>query len=155
LASAYQSVDAEVLRESAENDGAVIMGRRTFDVSIDDWGDEPPINRPCFVVTGRPEPSFTQGRTTFTFVRTLDEASRMALAAAGGRDVCVMGGARTIRSMLEAGLLDRLHLHVVPVLLGDGTRLFDNTRDDGFQLVLERVRRGAAAIHQLYRIQRG
>jgi dihydrofolate reductase len=122
----YHSVDAQVLRESAAREGAVIMGRTTFEVSLDDWGENPPIHKPCFVLTNRLAPEIIRkGGTSFTFVTSLDEALSKARRAANGRDVGVMGGARTIRRFLEAGLLDELHLHLVPVLLGRGLRLFD------------------------------
>jgi dihydrofolate reductase len=155
LASSYQAVDAAVLEESAAREGAVIMGRRTFDVSIDAWGETPPIHKPCFVLTSRPEPMITRsGGTTFTFVTDPVSALRQAGAAAAGRDVGIMGGAETIRLYLREALIDELHLHVVPVLLGAGTRLFEGSVADYPAISTLRVRHGATAAHLLYGIVR-
>ncbi len=147
LAGAYGSVDASVLAEAGANEGAVIMGRRTYEVSVGAWGENPPIHKPCFVLTGRPAPTVVrEGGTTFTFVTGGPaEAIRLATEAAGGRDVGVMGGATTIRTLLMDGHLDELNLHIVPVLLGRGVRLFDG----GAPPALEKVRSldGERAVH--------
>ncbi|TGG91743.1 dihydrofolate reductase [Natronospirillum operosum] len=151
FASAYDSVDAEVLEESSAREGAVIMGRNTFDISIEEWGETPPIHKPCFVLTHRPTQTISKdGGTTFTFVSDLRAALEQAQEAAAGRDVGVMGGAETIRQYLAEGLLDELHLHVAPVLLGGGTRLFDNITPGSVHLEKLRVRDGAKATHLLY-----
>lgn len=156
LASKYDAIDALVLEECAAREGAVIMGRNTFDVSIEAWGDDPPIHKPCFVLTHRPAPTLFKGgeggTTTFTFVTDLRDALRQALQAADGRDVGIMGGADTIRQYLSAGLLDELHLHLVPVLLGSGIRLFDGLDPDLFRFRSRRVQDGARATHLLYQI---
>lgn len=126
LEAVYGTVDGRVLRESAGSERAVVMGRRTFEVSVGAWGEDPPIHKPCFVLTRREAPPVTLGRTRFTFVTGgPEEAIRQAREAAGGLDVGVMGGARTVRGLLAAGLLDELRLHVVPVLLGRGLPLFE------------------------------
>ncbi len=154
LAATYQAVDARVLEESAAREGAVIMGRRTFEVSIDAWGENPPIHKPCFVLTRRPQPVIERkGGTTFTFVDEPREALRQAIRAAGGRDVGIMGGAETIRTYLAEGLIDELHLHLVPVLLGSGVRLFGEGPEPLLNLQKLSVRDGAMATHLTYRIQ--
>jgi dihydrofolate reductase len=120
--------------------GAVVVGRRTFDVGEEPWGDDPPFHQPVFVVTNRPKaPIVKKGGTTYTFV-TGGIAAALALAkeAAGGRDVTVLGGADVIRQFAEAGLLDELQLHLAHVLLGDGTRLFDGI--DPKRVTLKRTR---------------
>lgn len=154
---AYGAVDAAVLRASMESEGAVIMGRATFELSIDAWGDEPPIHKPCFVLSSQPYPRIEKpGGTSFTFVTGgPEEAVRLAKEAAGGRDVGVMGGARTIRGMVASGLLDELHLHIVPVLLGRGLRLFDG--DSPLTAPFEKVRAldGERAVHLMLRRRRG
>jgi dihydrofolate reductase len=152
---AYGPVDAGVLRSSMEGEGAVVMGRRTFEVSIDAWGEEPPIHKSCFVLTSRPrEPVEKPGRTTFTFVDTgPHEALRLAREAAGGLDVGVMGGARTIRELLAEGLLDELRLHVVPVLLGRGIRLFDESLGGRVELEKVEVLDGERATHLVLRLR--
>lgn len=144
--------DDDMVAESVRATGAVVMGRRMFSGGEgpwqDDpraagwWGDEPPFHAPVFVVTHHPrEPLELQGGTTFHFVTDgVESAVEQARAAAGDKRVSVGGGAAVIQQCIDAGLLDELHLHLVPVLLGDGgVRLFENlgVRD------LERV--GAAS----------
>lgn len=119
--------------------GAVVVGRRMFDVGEEPWGDDPPFHQPVFVVTHRPKaPIVKEGGTTYTFV-TGGIAAALALAkeAAGGKDVAVLGGADVIRQCAEAGLLDELRLHLAHILLGDGTRLFN--RIDPKRVILERT----------------
>lgn len=149
----YGTVDARVLREAMGSEGAVIMGRTTFDMSMPSWGETPPLHKPCFVLTSRPAPRIEKaGGTSFTFVTGgPTEAIRLARAAAGGRDVGVMGGARTIRELLACGLLDELRLHVVPVLLGSGLRLF--TDEEAVPARFDKVRSldGERAVHVILR----
>src|SRR3954471_23150225 len=110
--------------------GATIMGRRMFsggsgpwesDPNADAWwGDNPPFRHPVFVLTHyEREPVVKEGGTTFTFVTDgIGAALEQARAAAGDWDVAVAGGAEAIQQYLKAGLLDELHLHVAPVLVG-------------------------------------
>jgi dihydrofolate reductase len=106
--------------------GAVVMGRTMLDVGIEPWGDEPVFHAPVFVVTHRPaEPIEKAGGTTYHFVTAgLRAALDRARQAADDRDVRVEGGADIVRQTLTAGELDELRLHVVPIVLGGGTRLF-------------------------------
>lgn len=106
--------------------GAVIVGRRMADLGIGPWGDEPPFHAPVFVVTSRPAETIARrGGTSYIFVTEgIDEALRRAREAAGSQDVHVAGGAEIARQYLAAGAVDELRLHLVPILLGAGTRLF-------------------------------
>jgi dihydrofolate reductase len=117
--------------------GATIMGRNMFGPVRGPWdenewtgwwGEDPPFHHPVFVLTHHPHrPIEMQGGTTFFFVDGgIEEAHVAALEAAGGRDVLVGGGAATIRQYLRAGLIDEMHLAIVPVLLGGGERLFED-----------------------------
>ncbi len=159
--ASHGGVDAAVLRDSAASEGAVIMGRRTFEVSLPAWGENPPIHKPCFVLTSRAaEPLTMPGGTSFTFVTEgPEEAIRRAREAAGGQDVGVMGGAHTIRRLLALGLLDELRLHMVPVLLGAGLRLFEAEpgEEGGPGPELEKVRAldGERALHLVLRPRPG
>jgi dihydrofolate reductase len=92
------------------------------------WGDDPPFRMPVFIVTHHPrEPVTKEGGTTFTFVTDgIESALEHARAAAGGMDVALGGGAIVAQQYLKAGLIDEMQIHLVPVLLGDGARLFDN-----------------------------
>lgn len=141
--------DDEILEELTENVGAVVMGRRMF--SNDDgpwgddpfeghWGSDPPFGVPVFVLTHHArDPLVMDGGTTFTFVTDgIESAVEQAEEAAGDADVSVAGGANIIQQCLEAGLLDELQIHLVPVLLGDGIRLFG--RSEGAHRELERTR---------------
>jgi dihydrofolate reductase len=92
------------------------------------WGEEPPYHHPVFVLTHHPRPSLTmRGGTTFHFVTDgIEAALERAMEAAGGADVRLGGGAATVQQYLRAGLVDEMHLAIVPVLLGGGERLFDH-----------------------------
>ena len=127
FAGGEQSVNSQIVEETFAAAGAYVMGRRMFDGGEIPWGDEPPFRAPVFVVTHRPrEVLERQGGTSFTFVTDgIERAVRMAREAAGGKDVAVSGGGTLLRQVLAAGLLDELELHITPVLLGDGMRLFD------------------------------
>jgi len=126
----------DLAAEGFENIGAWIMGRNMFGprrgpwARDDDWrgwwGDEPPYHVPVFVLTNHPRaPIEMQGGTVFYFVTDgIAEALDQARAAAGARDIRLGGGVATIREYLRAGLLDRLHIAVAPVLLGGGEALF-------------------------------
>lgn len=107
-----------------EKAGAVIIGRRMFDVGIGHWGDDGAFGKPCFVVTHRPAEPLVKGPTTFEFCDSTAKALSMARVAAGDLDIIVAGGANIAQQYLAAEVVDELRLHVVPVLLGSGTRLF-------------------------------
>jgi dihydrofolate reductase len=127
-------VDDDVARRGDENIGATIMGRNMFGPVRGPWGDsdwkgwwgpEPPYHHPVFVLTHHAhDPIEMAGGTTFFFVTDgIESALEQAVAAAGGQDVRLGGGPGTIREYLQAGLVDELHVAVVPVLLGAGERL--------------------------------
>jgi dihydrofolate reductase len=138
-----------VLEEELTNIGATIMGRNMFgghpgpwaarEPWTGWWGRKPPFHHPVFVLTHHPrEPLVMEGGTTFTFVTNgVEPALEQARHASGGRDVALAGGASAARQYLEAGLVDEMELHLVPILLGAGERLFEGLGDDlhGLQLV--------------------
>ncbi|MEV0132554.1 dihydrofolate reductase family protein [Dactylosporangium sp. NPDC050688] len=137
--------------------GAVITGRRTYDTSLPWWGaDGPsgPARRPVFVVTHEaPEQQPEQG--VYHFVTDgLESALAQAQTAAGDKDVTVMGGADIGRQYLDAGLLDEMEIHLVPVLLGGGTRMFAGLPDGHVRLEPVDVLPTPAATHLRYRITR-
>jgi dihydrofolate reductase len=141
LAGGETNADSDVVEESLRSTGATVMGRRMFSGGHgpweDDpnaggwWGEDPPFHHPVFVLTHHArEPVAMQGGTTFTFVTDGSESAlEQARAVAGDRNVAVGGGADVAQQYLRAGLLDELQVHVVPVLLGDGVRLFDRHMD--------------------------
>ena len=131
-----EGLDDDFFSERESGVGATIMGRNMFGPVRGPWetsewtgwwGENPPFHHPVFVLTHHPRPSIEmQEGTTFHFVDGgIEEALSAAVDAAGDRDVLVGGGA-TIRQYLRASLIDELHLAIVPVLLGDGERLFED-----------------------------
>ncbi len=157
--------DNDLIEESVAATGATIMGRRMFsggsgpwedDPGADGWwGDDPPFHVPVFILTHHPRETVTkQGGTTFNFVTDgIEAALEQAREAAGERNVAVAGGASVAQQYLKAGLIDELLLHVVPLLLGDGTRLFENHLGPE-QVELERTQAidSPAVTHLRYRV---
>ncbi|WP_084128614.1 dihydrofolate reductase family protein [Demequina sp. NBRC 110055] len=136
--SGTTGVDDNYAARYFEDVGAEIMGAAMFGLHLhgDDpdwrgwWGEEPPFRCPVFVLTHTPRPpvEFDNG-TRFEFVSaTPVDALAMARTAAGGGDVRIGGGARTVRDFLAAGLVDDLHVAIVPILLGRGERLWEGLR---------------------------
>jgi dihydrofolate reductase len=163
LSGGDTGADDEVMKEITGRAGAVVMGRRMFsngagpwedDPKADGWwGDDPPFRAPVFILTHHPrEPVEKQGGTTYNFVTDgIESALEQARAAAGDRDVQVAGGADVVQQYLNAGLLDEFQVHVVPIFLGSGVRLFDDLggRSD---LELARVVDSPAVTHLSYRV---
>ena len=156
-------INDDVLREVFENLGATIMGRNMFgpvrgpwgkDPWKGWWGDNPPFHHPVFVLTHHARaPLAMQGGTTFHFVTDgIESALVQARKAAGGKDVTLGGGARTIQQYLAAGLLDEMEIHVVPLLLGGGERLLDHLDARKVKLELLRTLAGPGVTHQKYRV---
>ncbi len=148
--------DDEVLAEAFDGVGAHVMGRRMFDAGEAPWGADPPFRGPVFVVTHHARDELVkQGGTTFTFVTDgLEDAVERAKAAAGEKDVSLAGGANVVQQCLAAGLLDEIQLHVAPVLLGDGRRLFEPTSGDRIELERARVIDSEAVTHLKFRVLR-
>ena len=127
--------DKRYIEETFESGGAFLVGRKMHDV-VNGWGDDPGFGVPVFVVTHRPQETAIKGDTTFEFVTDgIDVALDKARAAAGDKNVVVMGGADLLRQCLAAGVVDEFTLTIAPVLLGGGTRLFDGIErtDLGFE----------------------
>ena len=158
FAGGEQSVSSQIVEETFAAAGAYVMGRRMFDGGEIPWGDEPPFRAPVFVVTHRPrEVLERQGGTSFTFVTGgIERAVSLAREAAGGKDVAVSGGGTLLRQVLAAGLLDELELHIAPVLLGDGMRLFDASLGldsrEGIELTPVRVIETPEVTHVRYAV---
>jgi dihydrofolate reductase len=165
LEGGEQNADSQVMAETIARTGATIMGRKMYDGGSgpweDDpnadgwWGDEPPFRHPVFVLTHHPRETVTKdGGTTFTFVTDgIESALEHAQAAAGGKDVIVAGGAEAVQQYLAAGLIDEFQVHVAPILLGGGVRLFDNL-GDGVGVEPVRALHSPAVSHLGYRVIR-
>ena len=146
---AKTDADAEVVAEVYASTGAILMGRRMFDEGVEPWGDPPPFGMPVFVLTHEArEPQPMQGGTTYTFVTDGIEAGLdRARAAAGGKNVGIWGGANIVRQYLKAGLVDEMQIHVAPVLLGGGVRLFEDLGPDPIELKKTRCIETPGATH--------
>jgi dihydrofolate reductase len=157
------NASTRVVEESLQNIGATVMGRNMFGGGSGPWGDDPwdgwwgedpPFHTPVFVVTHHPrEPLVKDGGTTFTFVTDgIESALRQALTAAGGKDVALGGGAHIAQQYLQGGLIDELQIHLVPVLLGDGTRLFEDLSGIETEIECTRVVEAPGVTHLRYRV---
>jgi dihydrofolate reductase len=155
--------DDDLLAESVRATGAVVMGRRMFSGGAgpweDDanangwWGDEPPFHKPVFVLTHHARKPLVLEGTTFTFVTDgLGSAIDDARAAAAEQDVLVAGGAETIDQGMNARLVDELQLHIAPVLLGSGTRLFDGVTPELPRFEVAQVLESPLVTHIRYRV---
>ena len=150
-----------VVEEAQANIGAEIMGRGKFgggpgpwgeDPWRGWWGEDPPFHMPVFVLTHHQREPLTLSDTTFTFVTGgIEAALEQARAAAGEKDVLIGGGADVINQYLGTGHVDELELHVVPLLLGGGARLFEGI---GLDLELEQIRvvEAPGVAHLKYRV---
>ena len=159
-----ENVSDSVFEEALANVGVEIMGRGKFGPAArgtwgDDpwrgwWGEDPPFHKPVFVLTHHEREPLTLSDTTFTFVTDgIESALQRAREAAGDKDVFIGGGAATINEYLAAGLIDELELHVVPILLGGGARLFDGVGPE-VKLELLRVIEAPGVTHLKYRVEK-
>jgi dihydrofolate reductase len=159
--------DDEILAEAVDRVGAVVMGRRMFSGGdgpwADDpnangwWGDDPPFHKPVFVLTHQEREPLVLADTTFTFVTDgVERAVALAREAAGDEAVGVAGGANVIQQALDAGLLDELQIHVAPVLLGGGVRLFDENDGRAQRLEQTSLRESpTGVVHLTFRVTPG
>ena len=142
---------AEMLREAHAGMGAFVTGRRTFDIS-NGWGGSPPLGVPTFVVTHAVPDEWVYEGSPFTFVTDgVEGAVEKARAVAGERDVAV-GAASIAQQCIRVGLLDEVHVDLVPVLLGDGVRLFEHLGAGPIELESPRVIEGAGVTHLTFRV---
>jgi dihydrofolate reductase len=157
-----ENISNDVFAEVTANVGAEIMGRGKFgppergpwdgDAWQGWWGPQPPFHKPVFVVTHHERAPLVLDDTTFTFVTDgIEAAMTRAREAAGEKDVFIGGGARIINEYLAAGLVDEVELHVTPILLGGGARLFEGVGRD-VKLELLRTIEAPGVSHLKYRI---
>ena len=164
LEGGEEGPDGDLVREGLQQNGAVIMGRRMFsggsgpwesDPNADAWwGDEPPFHAPVFILTHHErEPVPKEGGTTFYFVTDgIESALEQAREAAGEKDVLLAGGAQVAQQYLKSGLLEEIMLHVSPLILGDGTRLFEGIGPEEATLETMEVVESPAITHIRYRV---
>lgn len=145
----------ELLAEAMNFVGAVIAGRRTYDISVPWWGADGPAGLarvPVFVVTHEAPAESPEGGV-YTFVTDgIEGALEQAKAAAGDKDVAVMGGADIGQQYVRAGLVDEISIHLVSVLFGGGTRKFEHLGSEHIQLETADVIETPTATHLLFRV---
>lgn len=142
----------EVLDEAFETTGATVMGRRWFDIGEKPWGDDPPFHVPVFVLTHHPRETIKKGKTMFTFITDgIESALEKARAAAGDKNVDV-GAANVAQQYIRARLVDELHIHLVPILLGGGVRLFEHLGTEPIELKKTRLIELPDVTHLRFRV---
>ena len=164
LSGGGPSVDSDVIQESLDSTGAVVMGRKMFSGGAGPWagdpnaggwwGDDPPFHVPVFVLTHHARETLVlKGGTSFVFVTDgIESAVAQAREVAGDKDVLASGGGTLAQECLSAGLLDELQIHVVPRLLGGGVRLFEHL-DSMVELEPTRVIESPTVTHLRYRVK--
>jgi dihydrofolate reductase len=145
-------VDSQVWASNFARFGPQVIGRTMFDYGYPNWGENPPFHAPVFVLTHRgQEPIGKGGGTSYTFVTGgIKTAVEQARAVAGGQDVLLAGGVSIAQQALAAGLVDEVVLHIAPVLLGRGVRLFGAAEIDlrGIEAI-----HGEGAVHVRYEVR--
>jgi len=144
----------EIKRDRFKDVGAVVMGRRMFNLGEEPWGDNPPFHMPVFVLTHKPKSKLIkEGGTTYTFITDgLESTLKQAKAAAGDKNVMLEGGANAIQQYIKAGLLNEMHLTIVLVLLGEGIRLFENLGMEDIELEKISVTEDPGVTHLRFRV---
>ena len=142
---------AELLREVDRTMGALVTGRRTFGIA-NGWGGSPPLGVPTFVVTHAVPQEWVGEGSPFTFVTDgVESAVEKAKGAATGKGVAV-GAASIAQQRIRAGLLDEVHVNLVPVLLGGGVRLFEHLGTTPIELESTRVIEAPGVTHLTFRV---
>jgi dihydrofolate reductase len=149
--------ETEMLQESMQSTGAVVMGRHAYDLADGDFtGYEYQV--PIFVLTHHPPQQITKRRNdqlTVTFVTDgVESAIEKARTAAGEKDVTVVGGASTAQQCINAGLFDEIQIGIVPILLGSGLRFFENASFENIQLEKIDILESPSRIDLRYRVVR-
>jgi dihydrofolate reductase len=142
---------AELLRETWGTIGAIVTGRRDFDVSAA-WGGQSPLPVPMFIVTHSPPQAWVKPGSPFTFVTEgVERAVALGRQAAGDKNVAI-GGTKITQQCLQAGLLDEIHIDLVPILLGAGIRLFENLGPEPIDLENIGGTEGTGVTHLRFRV---
>lgn len=145
------AASAALVQEAFSAIGALVSGRRTFDIT-NGWGGRHPIDVPVFVVTHSVPQEWVREGSPFTFVTDgVESAVEKAKAVAGNKDVAV-GAASVVQQCIRAGLLDEIHIDLVPVLLGSGVRLFDQLGTEPVELERTRMACTPDVTHLTFRV---
>ena len=144
-----ENIDPEIMEEAGQKVGAIVSGRRTYD-HANGWNGEHPLHVPVFVVTHHPPKDVVGFKGAFV-TDGLESAIRQAQAAAG-KKVVALNSPNVAQQCLKTGLLDELSLHIVPVLLGGGVRLFDHLGAEHIELECTQVVNTPKVIHSTFRV---
>jgi dihydrofolate reductase len=151
MAFRVSPASAELLREAHSKMGAFVTGRRTFDIT-NGWGGSPPLGVPTFVVTHTVPQEWVYEGSPYTFITDgVESAVEQAKAVAGDKDVAV-GAASIAQQCIRSGLLDEIHIDLVPVLLGGGVRLFEHLGTGPIELERVRVVEAPDVTHLTFRV---
>lgn len=154
LEGGVRTPDDTMVAASFERAGAYLMGRRMFDEGEANWPANAPFRAPVFVLTHeRREPWVREGGTTFYFVTDgCDAALEQASAAANGKDVKLAGGAKLIQQFIKMGAVDDLTIHLAPLMLGGGVRLFESIDPERLALEATGATHSPFVTHLSYRV---
>ncbi|QTM98242.1 dihydrofolate reductase [Sediminibacillus dalangtanensis] len=147
-------IDRNVFDLAAKKTGAMIVGRRTYDI-VKGWGGSHPLKKvPVFVLTNKIPKEYPKGSTPFTFITEgIEQAVEQAKRSAGTKDVSI-GTASIAQQCIQTGLLEAMDLHIAPVLLGKGVRLFDEIGQVTVRLKSTQVLEGTGVVHVKYDIMK-
>jgi dihydrofolate reductase len=148
------SKSRQVIDEFLNTFGAIVMGRRAYEVGVQaDGFVDNPYKMPHFVLTHSAPKTTAKGETSFTFVTEgIESVIEQAKAAAGDKYVTVAGGANIAQQALNAGLIDEIQIHLVPILCGQGKRLFDHLDSQRIELEYTRVIESTGVTHLRFRV---
>ena len=149
ISRAPEDIDPEIREEASQVVGAIVSGRRTYDHARG-WNGEHPLHVPVFVVTHHPPEGAENFKGAFV-TDGIESAIRQAQAAAGDK-IVALNSPDIARQALKAGLLDELSLHIVPVLLGGGVRLFDHLGPEQVELECTQATNAKKVVHMTFRV---
>lgn len=150
-----ETADGALIDAVFARTGAYIMGKRMFEEGEVNWPEDL-FKAPVFVLTHeKREPWIQKGTTTFYFINDgIESAMAKARAASNGKDIRLQGGANMVQQYLDAGYVDEFMVHVAPVFIGSGIRLFDHIDRDKLTVTLEQTMEGNQVTHMKYRVVR-
>ncbi len=148
--------DNDIIENIFNRIGANIMGKKMFVEGEANWPEEAPFNCPVFILTDeKREPWERPGGTTFYFSNEdIHSVLQKAKKAAGNKDVRISGGANCIRQYINAGLVDEITLHLAPIILNKGVRLFENIDKEKFSITIKEVVSSTEVIHLFYSVNK-
>jgi dihydrofolate reductase len=149
------NLDNDLIDQTFKRIGANILGKRMFEEGEANWPEEAPFHCPVYVLTKeKREPWQSPGGTAFYFANdNIKQVLEKARKAAGDKDVRISGGAKTIQQYLNAGLIDEFNIHIAPIMIGRGVRLFENIEKENFSLEISEVINSPMVAHLFYTVK--